>query len=172
MHELKYNGNKEIGFIMGSALGQMILSFYKLDDIDFIIPIPLHKKREFQRGYNQAEIIANGVSSVIKVPVLNDSVWRIVNNKSQTNRNRSARNLNTDNIFEVSNFVNLKGKHILLLDDVITTGATMLSCGQSLIEKDVKISVVALAVANWWLSFLRKDRLKIPCKHHEVVLLR
>jgi predicted amidophosphoribosyltransferase len=74
MHELKYNGNKEIGFIMGSALGQMILSFYKLDDIDFIIPIPLHKKREFQRGYNQAEIIANGVSSVIKVPVLNDSV--------------------------------------------------------------------------------------------------
>jgi len=149
MHELKYNGNKEIGFAMGLTLGQLILSFDKLDDIDFIIPIPLHKKREDQRGFNQAEVIANGVSNIIKVPVLNNVVGRVINNKSQTNRNRLDRSINTEDIFKVMNLKPLEGKHILLLDDVITTGATMISCGNSLLRvKDLKLSVAGLAVAN------------------------
>ena len=149
MHELKYNGNKEIGFAMGLTLGQLILSFDKLDDIDFIIPIPLHKKREDQRGFNKAEVIANGVSNIIKVPVLNNVVGRVINNKSQTNRNRLDRSINTDNIFKVMNLKPLEGKHVLLLDDVITTGATMISCGNSLLRvKDLKLSVAGLAVAN------------------------
>jgi len=149
MHELKYNGNKEIGFAMGLTLGRLILSFDKLDDIDFIIPIPLHKKREDQRGFNQAEVIANGVSNIIKAPVLNNVVVRVINNKSQTNRNRLDRSINTDNIFKVMDLKPLEGKHILLLDDVITTGATMISCGNSLLRvKDLKLSVVGLAVAN------------------------
>jgi ComF family protein len=149
MHELKYNGNKEIGFAMGLTLGRLILSFDKLDDIDFIIPIPLHKKREDQRGFNQAEVIANGVSNIIKAPVLNNVVVRVINNKSQTNRNRLDRSINTDNIFKVMDLKPLEGKHILLLDDVITTGATMISCGNSLLRvKDLKLSVAGLAVAN------------------------
>ena len=149
MHELKYNGNKEICFAMGLTLGRLILSFDKLDDIDFIIPIPLHKKREDQRGFNQAEVIANGVSNIIKAPVLNNVVVRVINNKSQTNRNRLDRSINTDNIFKVMDLKPLEGKHILLLDDVITTGATMISCGNSLLRvKDLKLSVAGLAVAN------------------------
>jgi len=149
MHELKYNGNKEIGFAMGLTLGRLILSFDKLDDIDFIIPIPLHKKREDQRGFNQAEVIANGVSNIIKAPVLNNVVGRVINNKSQTNRNRLDRSINTEDIFKVMNLKPLEGKHILLLDDVITTGATMISCGNSLLRvKDLKLSVAGLAVAN------------------------
>ena len=149
MHELKYNGNKEICFAMGLTLGRLILSFDKLDDIDFIIPIPLHKKREDQRGFNQAEVIANGVSNIIKAHVLNNVVVRVINNKSQTNRNRLDRSINTDNIFKVMDLKPLEGKHILLLDDVITTGATMISCGNSLLRvKDLKLSVAGLAVAN------------------------
>ena len=149
MHEFKYNGNKKIGFAMGLTLGRLILSFDKLDDIDFIIPIPLYKKREDQRGFNQAEVIANGVSNIIKAPVLNNVVGRVINNKSQTNRNRLDRSINTEDIFKVMNLKPLEGKHILLLDDVITTGATMISCGNSLLRvKDLKLSVAGLAVAN------------------------
>lgn len=149
IHELKYNGNNEIGFTMGQAFGHFIMSFDRLDDIDFIIPIPLHKKREDQRGFNQAEIIANGVSNIIKVPVLNNVLRRVVNNKSQTNRNRTDRSINTDNIFKVQNLKLLQGKHILLIDDVITTGATIISCGNSLLRvNDLKLSVASLAVAN------------------------
>ena len=125
------------------------MSFDKLDDIDFIIPTPLHKKREDQRGFNQAEIIANGVSNIIKVPVLNNVLRRVVNNKSQTKRNRTDRSINTDNIFKVQNLKLLQGKHILLIDDVITTGATIISCGNSLLRvNDLKLSVASLAVAN------------------------
>ena len=119
-----------------------------MGDIDFIILIPLHKNREYQRGFNQAEILANGVSSITNVPVLTDGVNRVVDNKSQTKKNRSERYKNTENIFVINNSPALTGKHVLLLDDVITTGATICSCGQSLLTvKNLRLSVAALATA-------------------------
>jgi ComF family protein len=111
--------------------------------------VPLHKNRENQRGFNQAEILANGVSRIIRVSVLTDGIRRAVDNKSQTSKNRSERNKNTDKIFSLPNSAVLEGKHVLLLDDVITTGATILSCGQTLSTvKNLRLSVAALAVTN------------------------
>lgn len=133
---------------MGIALGHLILSLGKVANIDFIIPVPLHKNREHQRGFNQAEILANGVSSITNVPVLIDGVNRVVDNKSQTKKNRSERDKNTENIFVITNSQVLQGKHVLLLDDVITTGANICSCGQSLLTViNLRLSVVALATA-------------------------
>ncbi len=86
IHEIKYNRNKELCYTMGIALGHLILSLGKVANIDFIIPVPLHKNREHQRGFNQAEILANGVSSITNVPVLIDGVNRVVDNKSQTKK--------------------------------------------------------------------------------------
>lgn len=148
IHEIKYNRNKELCYTMGIALGHLILSLGKVANIDFIIPVPLHKNREHQRGFNQAEILANGVSSITNVPVLIDGVNRVVDNKSQTKKNRSERDKNTENIFVITNSQVLQGKHVLLLDDVITTGATICSCGQSLLTvKNLRLSVAALATA-------------------------
>ena len=148
IHEIKYNRNKELCYTMGIALGHLILSLGKVANIDFIIPVPLHKNREHQRGFNQAEILANGVSSITNVPVLIDGVNRAVDNKSQTKKNRSERDKNTENIFVITNSQVLQGKHVLLLDDVITTGATICSCGQSLLTvKNLRLSVAALATA-------------------------
>lgn len=149
MHEIKYNGNKELCYEMGLVLGKFISSHRNTIDVDFIIPVPLHKNRENQRGFNQAEILANGVSRIIRVPVLTDGIRRSVDNKSQTSKNRSERNKNTDKIFSLPNSAVLEGKHVLLLDDVITTGATILSCGQILLTvKNLRLSVAALAVTN------------------------
>ena len=148
IHEIKYNRNKELCYTMDIALGHLILSLGKVANIDFIIPVPLHKNREHQRGFNQAEILANGVSSITNVPVLIDGVNRVVDNKSQTKKNRSERDKNTENIFVITNSQVLQGKHVLLLDDVITTGATICSCGQSLLTvKNLRLSVAALATA-------------------------
>ena len=148
IHEIKYNRNKELCYTMDIALGHLILSLGKVANIDFIIPVSLHKNREHQRGFNQAEILANGVSSITNVPVLIDGVNRLVDNKSQTKKNRSERDKNTENIFVITNSQVLQGKHVLLLDDVITTGATICSCGQSLLTvKNLRLSVAALATA-------------------------
>lgn len=149
MHEIKYNGNKELCYEMGLVLGKFISSHRNTIDVDFIIPVPLHKNRENQRGFNQAEILANGVSRIIRVPVLTDGIRRAVDNKSQTSKNRSERNKNTDKIFSLPNSAVLEGKHVMLLDDVITTGATILSCGQTLSTvKNLRLSLAALAVTN------------------------
>ena len=148
MHEIKYNGNNELCYTMGLALGSLVLSSEKAADIDFIVPIPLHKNRENQRGFNQAEILANGVSSVTLIPVLSDGISRIVDNKSQTQKNRFERNENTQDIFAIPDSSVFIDKHVLILDDVITTGATICSLGQTLLEvKNLRLSVVALATA-------------------------
>lgn len=149
MHEIKYNGNKELYYEMGLVLGKFISSHRNTIVVDFIIPVPLHKNLEYQRGFNQAEILANGVSRIIHVPVLTDGIRRSVDNKSQTSKNRSERNKNTCKIFSLPNSEVLEGKHVLLLDDVITTGAKILSCGQTLLAvKNLRLSIAALAVTN------------------------
>lgn len=148
MHEIKYNGNNELCYMMGLALGSLVLSSEKAADIDFIVPTPLHKNREHQRGFNQAEILANGVSSVTQIPVLSDGISRIVDNKSQTKKNRFERNENTQDIFVIPDSSVFIDKHVLILDDVITTGATICSLGQTLLDvKNLRLSVVALATA-------------------------
>lgn len=155
IHSLKYHGNKELGFDLGKMAA---LELNKADrnfftpatesPIDLIIPIPLHPKRQRQRGYNQAEWIAHGISSVTKIPVNTSSVYRTKPNESQTHKQVYERQKNVQDIFILANAGTLTGKHILLVDDVITTGSTMSACAETLLAiPGIRISLLGIALA-------------------------
>jgi ComF family protein len=149
LHELKYHGNKEIGELLGAHLGMELLQspFYK--DIDLIVPVPLHKNRYQKRGYNQSECIAKGISSVLKKPVDTQTLIRVVETSTQTKKGVFERWENTNGIFALVDNHAFKSKHILLVDDVLTTGSTLEACAKTLIEGEnsVRVSIVTLAVA-------------------------
>ena len=122
--------------------------FHKFDDIDVIIPVPLHKKKLRKRGYNQSDCIAEGLHSVIGKPVDNDNLIRVIATNTQTNKTRFERFKNVSNIFDLKNPEILKNKHILLIDDIVTTGSTLESCILTLQKiNNVEISISTLAVA-------------------------
>jgi ComF family protein len=147
LHHLKYKGKKNIGFLLGRTFGLKLINT-KFEDIDIIIPVPLHKSRLHKRGFNQSETIAIGLGKTLKKPVNTNLVKRSVATNTQTNKNRFDRWQNVENAFIVINPKYLQNKHILIVDDVITTGATSESLIQELIKiKDVKVSFVALASA-------------------------
>jgi ComF family protein len=146
-HELKYKGKKELGIYLGSLFGRK-LSENRFQQIDCILPVPLHKSRLQQRGYNQSECIAQGISEALKKPVVSNAVARIKATKTQTSRSRYERWKNVEGIFECIDAESLKNKHVLVIDDIITTAATTESLIQSLSGiEGIKISVAALAVA-------------------------
>ena len=119
------------------------------DGIDGIVPIPLAKKRQRQRGYNQSMEIARGVSEVTCLPIYNKVVRRHAFEGSQTNKGRWERNENVEHVFEVEDFSAIQGKHLLIVDDVVTTGATVLACAQELCKApDVKVTILALGFAK------------------------
>ena len=148
IHQLKYRGDKEIGFELGRILGIKLKNYRKFDDIDVIIPVPLHKKKLRKRGYNQSDCIAEGLHSVIGKPVDNDNLIRVIATNTQTNKTRFERFKNVSNIFDLKNPEILKNKHILLIDDIVTTGSTLESCILTLQKiNNVEISISTLAVA-------------------------
>jgi ComF family protein len=145
LHKLKYKGQKDIGVALGRMLGQYLIEL-GFGPLDGIVPVPLHARRLRIRGYNQSACIADGLSGTMGVAVLNDAVERRLYNISQTDKGRLARWENVKGIFEVVNEEKLKNKHILLVDDVITTGATVEACATAL--KSVpgcEVSVCSLA---------------------------
>ncbi|PCJ63128.1 MAG: amidophosphoribosyltransferase [Bacteroidetes bacterium] len=149
LHEIKYKSNKNLGLEMGRALGRCLLNTKKFQRIDYIIPIPLHPKRQNVRGYNQSNLLADGMSEIMSIKVITDAVVRMKYNSSQTKKKRYERFINSQEIFKVLKPKSLEGKHVLLIDDVITTGATMEACGEALLEvENLKISIAALAVAT------------------------
>lgn len=129
IYAIKYLSYRELGRYLGRMLGERLRGVCKAD---CIIPVPLHKKRERKRGFNQAYEIALGLSEVLGIEILNDVVIRIKNNVSQTGKNALERQRNVENIFKLCNPQQIEGRHVLLLDDVITTGATLKSCLQVL----------------------------------------
>jgi len=149
LHELKYRGNKEIGEMLGSHLGMELLQspFYK--DIDVIVPVPLHKNRYRKRGYNQSECIANGISSVLKKPVDTQTLIRAVETSTQTKKGVFERWENTNGIFALVDNEAFNNKHILLVDDVLTTGSTLESCAKTIVDgqNKARVSIVTLAMA-------------------------
>lgn len=150
IHQLKYGGQKEVGEIMGRYMATEMLSSSFFEGIDVIIPVPLHKKKLKIRGYNQSEWLAKGIAAVTGIPIVTDAVVRQKHTETQTRKSVSARWENVEGIFELGNADSLLGKHILLIDDVLTTGATTVECGVRLAEVEgVTISVLTLAVAHW-----------------------
>lgn len=149
IHALKYNGRKEIGKMLGELYGTILSESGFMHDIDIIVPVPLHPARQRKRGYNQSEYIAYGLSEATKVAVKNNIIRRIEQTDSQTKRGRYERWENVKGLFFVPEPQEIRGKHILVVDDVITTGSTMEACVNALHEAgDVKVSIVALAAAQ------------------------
>ena len=149
MHSLKYYDHPEIGFLLGRQAARELLSDRSpLCEVDLLIPVPLHPHKKKKRGYNQSERIAAGINSILAVPVCTNCVTRITQTDTQTHRSVYDRWQNVCSIFSVTNPEALKNKHILLIDDVITTGATITACAQALQKvPGIRISVLALSVA-------------------------
>ncbi len=132
IHELKYKGNKEAGVFLGQQLGESIKEAPLFQGIDFLIPVPLHPKREKQRGYNQSLMIAQGINEVTGIPIGDKYLVRAVHTSTQTKKSADERFKNVKDIFEVRFPKELENKHVLLIDDVLTTGATLEACAHQL----------------------------------------
>ncbi|MCG8410900.1 MAG: ComF family protein [Bacteroidales bacterium] len=147
MHKFKYNGYKEIGLVLGEYLGVNITES-PFNNIDVIIPVPLHKKKFKKRGYNQSLWISKGLSQVLNKPIKTNILIRAIANTTQTKKSRYERWKNVDNIFTIENNQEIIGKHILLVDDVITTGSTLEACANAILSvENTKVSIATLAVA-------------------------
>lgn len=145
IHNLKYNGKKEIGVLLGKLYGKDMLGSEFLQTIDYIVPVPLHPKKLKQRGYNQAEMIAKGLSETTGISLSTGNLIRVIHNPTQTKRTKTQRWENVKDIFDVKNPSFFNQKHILLVDDVMTTGSTIEACGIALQKcNDIKISVITL----------------------------
>lgn len=148
IHQLKYKGNKDIGVYLGEMTGETLINSNRFKNIDAIVPLPLYPDKERKRGYNQAAVIAEGMSLKMNVPVISNNVSRIRFTETQTKKHRAERWENVAGSFVVKQPNELKGKNILLVDDVITTGATLEACGSVLIKTaDVKLYLATLAHA-------------------------
>lgn len=146
---LKYKREPHIGIAMGRIMATDLINTDFFEDIDLILPLPLSRKRERHRGYNQSEELARGVSQITGLPVDTRSLRRIVDNPTQTRLTPGERQENVKNIFRAVHPEQLENKHILLIDDVLTTGATLLSAAQELVNvPGIRFSVLALYIAG------------------------
>ena len=149
LFELKYHNHPEVGKTMGRMMAEELKATNFFNGIDLIVPIPLSRKKERQRGYNQSDWIAWGISEATGIPTDTTSVVRTKSNPSQTTLDHRQRRENVRDIFAVRHPGNLEGRHILLVEDVITTGATMLSCAEAIARAcRVRFSVLSLAWAG------------------------
>ncbi|MCX6253272.1 MAG: ComF family protein [Bacteroidia bacterium] len=148
IHNLKYKGIKEIGYELGRIYALSLKSSGFTNDFDLIIPVPLHPSKKRIRGFNQSETISSGIADVTGLPIDTISLVRKSVSATQTRRSRYERWTNVEGIFQVTDPEIIRGRHILLVDDVITTGSTIESCANELLKVEgVKVSVVALAFA-------------------------
>lgn len=149
IHQLKYRNNKDIGVFMGEQLGDSLLHSGRSTEFDYIVPVPMHPKKMHKRGYNQAEVIGEGVGNVTQIPVLSNIVIRNKLTETQTRKKRTERIKNVEDSFVIQEPQALYNKKILLLDDVITTGATLEACGQNILEvQGTELGIISVAYAN------------------------
>ena len=149
IHQLKYKGNKEAGLFLGRQIGESIKDAPGFQGIDYLIPVPLHPKREKKRGYNQSLIIAQGINEVTGIKIGDRFLVRVVYTETQTRKSAGDRFKNVKDIFAVRFADELQGKHVLLIDDVLTTGATLESCAQQLAQVPaITISAATAACAG------------------------
>lgn len=149
MHQLKYRGNKELGVYLGRLMGHALKDSNRFRFVDALIPLPLFAAKERKRGYNQATVLCEGMAEVMGKPVLKDAVIRTAHTESQTKKNRIERWLNMEGRFDVVQPQKLEGKHVLLVDDVITTGATLEACAAVLLQRaNVQVSLATLCFSS------------------------
>ena len=149
MHNLKYKGHEEIGIFLGDWLGDELKRSELFKNIDVVIPVPLHKRKYKKRGYNQVSNFARQLAESLDAFYLEDVLVKVTNTSSQVQKSRLARWDSNKEIFSVKNQNKIQGKHILLVDDIITTGATIEACSNLLLKsKNVKISVASMAIVE------------------------
>ena len=149
IYQLKYKDHPEVGVILGRMLAKEMQSAGFFEGIEGIVPVPLARKRLRQRGYNQSEEIARGMAAISDLPVFDQAVRRLFFEGSQTSKGRWDRNENVENVFQLVHADTVRGKHILLIDDVVTTGATIIACAKELCKAGgVRISILSLGLAK------------------------
>lgn len=149
IYDLKYHDHPEIGYEMGCFTASEFGKTGFFDGIDMIIPIPLARKRQRQRGYNQSLCIAEGISRVTGLPICHKVVWRTKFVKSQTQMDHWGRQENVRDVFRLKDAGVIRGHHILLVDDIVTTGATMAACARELLKAgDIRLSLLSLGFAK------------------------
>jgi ComF family protein len=147
IHHIKYKGQQQLAVYLGKMMGQEVLGSSRFKGLDMIVPLPLYKTREKQRGYNQATLLAKGISEVTGIPLAEKAVKRVRASSTQTRKSRAERWQNVDGLFKVSTGLG-ENRNILLVDDVITTGATLDACASSLLQvKGTRVSIITLAYA-------------------------
>jgi ComF family protein len=146
LHLLKYKGRKEIGIYFGRKMGAHLKKSQRFQNCDIIIPLPLFADREKKRGYNQAAMIAAGIALQLEIPVVHDAVIRTKKTATQTHKSRIERWENMRSTFKIRDRQKILGKHILLVDDVVTTGASLEACALTLLSvPGTTISIACLA---------------------------
>lgn len=149
LHAFKYSGAKEIGLYFGRCMGKSFLRSNRFNHIDALIPLPLHPRKERKRGYNQATVLCEGIAEIMEIPILKDAILRPTATQTQTHKNRIRRWENIEGKFLLSDSNAVSNKHILLIDDVVTTGATLESCAQELLYAEgLRLSIATLAYTS------------------------
>jgi ComF family protein len=148
LHSLKYKGMKELGEKIGQHFGIDLLQSPDFSSVDLICPVPLHPEKEKKRGYNQSWWIASGIARQMQKELSENNLKRVTSTETQTRKSRFERWTNVEGIFELTEPEAFAGKHILLVDDVVTTGSTLEACAQSILSKtNARVSIATLATA-------------------------
>ena len=149
IHCMKYGNRPDIGVYLGRITAKQFQSFHFFDGIDAIVPVPLAKDRQRSRGYNQCECIGQGLSEVTGIPMVTDAVIRTSFKSSQTTKGVEDRRKNVERVFKLRNGKSIENKHVLLVDDVVTTGSTTMSCARPLLEvPGLKLSILSLSFVS------------------------
>jgi len=149
MHQFKYKGVKKIGNLLGNIAGDQLAQNAVFKTADIIIAVPLHKSRQRKRGYNQSMCFAEGIAEKLHIPVSENNLVRVRATETQTHRSRFSRFQNMQEVFMVRDPEKLKNKHVLLVDDVVTTGSTLEACGAELLKiEGLKLSIATIACAE------------------------
>jgi ComF family protein len=149
VHQLKYKSKTDVGILLGDLYGQDLKKAVLFSTADVVIPVPLHWKKQKKRGFNQSEMFGRGLAKAMNAKLDTQTLIRIVNTSTQTKKSKVERWENVKDVFELTNPAHLEGKHILLVDDVITTGSTMEASAAALMKvPGVKVSVATIAFAT------------------------
>lgn len=149
MHQFKYRSDQALGMMLGRLMGIALAQTNRFLGMDALVPLPLFSAKERKRGFNQATVLCEGISEILNIPVLTKAVIRSQHTETQTRKGRMERWINMEGKFEIRDPGILIGKKILLVDDVITTGATLEACGTEIIEAGVQsLSIAALCIAG------------------------
>ncbi len=149
MHHFKYRGMQKIGNLLGNIAGGQLVKSKVFNSVDVIIPVPLHKSRLKERGYNQSTCFAEGLAQKLNAVVQADNLVRLKATETQTHKSRFLRFENMQEVFTITHRESLKNKHVLLVDDVVTTGATLEACGIELLKiEGLRLSIATIAYAE------------------------